>query len=158
MQFLELSPEAKNLVRNLDDYAVRRRLAQLKLLNKSHEYGKLFIITNAAKGWVEYSSKLYLPKTFQFLLNEKVMIISARTNFEEEFPGDFHRWKVEAFKSVKKHFDTDVRPYLCSSSPISCVLVIQTLKWKQRRSSQGNFPKRLLRLSNFERTPSPTSW
>ena len=89
------------MVRNLDDYA-------LKLLSKSHEYGKLFIITNAAKGWVEYSSKLYLPKTFQFLLNEKVAILSARTSFEEEFPGDFHRWKVEAFKSVKKHFDTDL--------------------------------------------------
>lgn len=58
---------------------------------------------------MEYSSKLYLPKTFQFLVNEKVAIISARTSFEEEFPGDFHRWKVEAFKSVKKHFDTDVR-------------------------------------------------
>lgn len=38
------------------------------------------------------------------------MIISARSSFEEEFPGDFHRWKVEAFKSIKKYFDTDVHP------------------------------------------------
>lgn len=66
-QFLELSEDAKTLVKNLDGYAVRHKVNQHKLLNKAKEYGDLYLVTNAAKGWVEYSSKLYLPKTFQFL-------------------------------------------------------------------------------------------
>lgn len=57
---------------------------------------------------MEYSSKLYLPKTFQFMVREKVVILSARSSFEEEFPGDFRRWKVEAFKSIKKYFEVEV--------------------------------------------------
>ena len=35
-------------------------------------------------------------------------MISARSTYETEFPGDFYRWKVEAFKSIKKKFETNV--------------------------------------------------
>jgi hypothetical protein len=81
-------------------------------LDKAKAYGNLYIITNAAKGWVEYSSKLYLPQTFKFLNSQKVDVMSARSAFEDEYPGDFHRWKVEAFKSIKKHFDLEVNKML----------------------------------------------
>lgn len=34
----------------------------------------------------------------------KTIIISARSHYEVTYPGDFHRWKIEAFKSIKTKF------------------------------------------------------
>ena len=33
-------------------------------------------------------------------MNKKIKIISARSLFGEEYPGDFSKWKVEAFKTI----------------------------------------------------------
>jgi len=44
------------------------------------KYGKTFIITNAAEGWVEYSAERYMPSLLPVL--EKITIISARTRYE----------------------------------------------------------------------------
>ncbi len=41
--------------------------------------GDVSIITNAAKGWVEYSSQKFLPKTHEFIHRMNVTIISARS-------------------------------------------------------------------------------
>lgn len=51
MQFLEINNDAKNLLKKLDDISSN-------LLSKVVAKGEVYIITNAAKGWVEYSSKL----------------------------------------------------------------------------------------------------
>lgn len=58
-------------------------------------YGKVYIITNAAEGWVEFSCRKFLPQCF-FLLT-KITIISARAKYEKEFPGDVPKWKINAF-------------------------------------------------------------
>jgi hypothetical protein len=83
-------------------------------------YGEVFIITNAAQGWVEYSSKTsenaglsdkflrFMPKVAEVIQNHKITIISARTQYEAMFPGDFYKWKVEAFLEVQKRFDKNV--------------------------------------------------
>ena len=55
-------------------------------------YGQVFIITNAAEGWIEYSTKKYMPSVKEPL--KHVRIISARTTFEDKFPGDSHEWKM----------------------------------------------------------------
>lgn len=47
-------------------------------------YGKTFIITNAAEGWVEYSAQRYLPSLVPIL--EKIPIISARSRYQPHFP------------------------------------------------------------------------
>ena len=39
-------------------------------------YGDVYIITNAADGWVEFSAKKYMPKLTK--LFDKVTIMSAR--------------------------------------------------------------------------------
>lgn len=51
MQFLDINNDAKNLLKKLDDISTN-------LLSKVVAKGDVYIITNAAKGWVEYSSKL----------------------------------------------------------------------------------------------------
>ncbi len=33
------------------------------LIRKSKKFGKTYIVTNAAEGWVELSAKRFLPKT-----------------------------------------------------------------------------------------------
>mmetsp|Transcript_9891 Transcript_9891/g.8402 ORF Transcript_9891/g.8402 Transcript_9891/m.8402 type:complete len:121 (-) Transcript_9891:9-371(-) len=50
-----------------------------KLLEMAMAHGETFIITNAMKGWVEYSARKYVPELLPTL--RKVRIISARTAF-----------------------------------------------------------------------------
>lgn len=53
LHFLDLSPEIKEMLTKLDETCV-------KLLTMTSDRGDVYIITNATKGWVEYSSKLYI--------------------------------------------------------------------------------------------------
>ncbi len=48
----------------------------------------VFIITNAAEGWVEMSSERFLPKVYQ-QVNQGITIISARTKFEKLYPHNY---------------------------------------------------------------------
>ena len=49
------------------------------ILSTCMNKGDVTIITNAAKGWVEYSSEKFMPKTFEFINKRKISIISARS-------------------------------------------------------------------------------
>jgi hypothetical protein len=80
------------------------------LLEKSVKYGDTFIITNAAKGWVEYSSQLLMPQTHALLESKNIKIISARSDFEKKFPGETKRWKREAFVEISKKYVYSVEP------------------------------------------------
>ena len=67
------------------------------------KYGKTFIITNAAEGWVEYSAERYMPSLLPVLA--KIKIISARTRYEPHFPNDFTKWKLYAFQETQGIID-----------------------------------------------------
>jgi len=54
------------------------------VLEKSLQNGRVLLITNAVKNWVDYSSNKWLPQTVELL--GKVEIISARQKFEHKFP------------------------------------------------------------------------
>lgn len=75
------------------------------LIRKSKTYGKTYIVTNAAEGWVELSAKRFLPKTLLEL--KDVCVISARTKYDKLFPGQYQKWKVEAFLETKRDLDND---------------------------------------------------
>ncbi|CAD8078399.1 unnamed protein product [Paramecium sonneborni] len=79
-----------------------------RLLEKASQVGDVFIITNAAQGWVEYSSKLYMNKVFQVIFDKKIVVISARHGYEDMFPGDCGKWKIEAFKDIRSKYENDV--------------------------------------------------
>ena len=40
---------------------------------------------------------------YEFLVEKKVTVISARSGFEDIYPGDCYKWKIEAFKSIRKN-------------------------------------------------------
>lgn len=75
------------------------------LLEKSIKKGDVFIVTNAAPGWVEYSASIYYPSIFPIL--QKVKVISARGEYESEYPLNPRMWKIEAFNAIVKNIDYD---------------------------------------------------
>lgn len=66
--------------------------------------GKVYIVTNAAEGWVQLSANRFLP-----LVNAEIQtgitIISARERYEKLYPRNYQKWKVEAFLETKKDMD-----------------------------------------------------
>ena len=76
----------------------------LNLLNISISKGDVYIITNAGLGWVEFSAKKYYPKIYEIL--PKIKIISARCQWENVFPNDTKKWKIQTFLSLQKELDT----------------------------------------------------
>ena len=67
----------------------------LDILNESIEKGTVYIITNAGQGWVEFSADKFYPKIIPIL--GKIKIISARGEYEKDYPGNSRQWKIEAF-------------------------------------------------------------
>ena len=59
--------------------------------------GTIYIITNATSEWVKISS-IILVKTYNFINNNKIQIISARTLYEKKHAPS--EWKKHAFKDV----------------------------------------------------------
>lgn len=90
----------KNVIKNLDQLVAT-------LLTKAIEKGKVFIITNAAHGWIEYSSKKLYPITSKIL--KQIKIVSARGMFEKKLPGDYRQWKTKAFISTIINSDIDTK-------------------------------------------------
>ena len=77
--------------------------ATLKLLTEAVEKGNVYIITNAGKGWVEFSAGKFYPSIMPIL--EKIKIISARGEYEKIFPGNSRQWKIEAFLNLQKNLN-----------------------------------------------------
>jgi hypothetical protein len=76
----------------------------LNLLNIAISKGDVYIITNAGLGWVEFSAKKYYPKIYEIL--PKIKIISARCQWENVFPNDTKKWKIQTFLSLQKELNT----------------------------------------------------
>ncbi|EGR31563.1 protein kinase, putative [Ichthyophthirius multifiliis] len=75
---------------------------------QSLQYGSVYIITNALLGWVEQTSSYFLPYVNKILQTEKIQIISARSKYEQYFPNDHLKWKIEAFKDLSNYFDKQI--------------------------------------------------
>jgi hypothetical protein len=73
---------------------------KIQLLQKAQEAGQVVIITNSASGWVEHSAAMHVPELLPLL--KSVHIISARSEFSQEFPGDAARWKLQAFLTLQQ--------------------------------------------------------
>ena len=74
-----------------------------KILTNAIQKGDVFIITNAGKGWVEFSASQFYPNIVDIL--PKINIISARAEYENAFPGESNKWKIQAFLDLQKIFN-----------------------------------------------------
>lgn len=86
---------------------VAKRLLELAL-----RLGHTFIITNAMSGWVEYSAAKYVPKLLEVL--QRVHVISARGNYEHQYPGNYSQWKIQAFLEVQRTLNSQIITNLIS--------------------------------------------
>jgi len=68
----------------------------ITVLNTALQHGEVHIITNAETGWVELSAAKFIPGVVPLL--SRVSIISARSTFENQYPGSPLRWKYYAFQ------------------------------------------------------------
>lgn len=87
------------------------------LLNSAIEKGEVFIITNADKGWVEFSASKFYPSIIGIL--SKIKIISAREEYGNVFPGDSAKWKIQTFLDLQKYINLNlVTNLLCFGDSI----------------------------------------
>ena len=94
---LILTESEKKKIQKLENSA-------LHLLNMAIEKGEVYIITNAGLGWVEYSAEKFYPNIVEIL--QKIKIISARGEWEKQYPGDSRKWKIQTFLSLQKELNT----------------------------------------------------
>lgn len=49
-----------------------------------------------------------MNKVFQVIFDKKIVVVSARAGYEEIFPGECGKWKIEAFKDIRAKYESDV--------------------------------------------------
>ena len=64
--------------------------------------GNVYIVTNSDEGWVQLSTQRFIPDLMSFL--KKIKIISAKTKFENKFPGQPLLWKLYAMQEILFQF------------------------------------------------------
>jgi hypothetical protein len=95
----------------LEKYASQLRAVEdraVSLMETCLAVGRVAIITNARRGWVEFSSKKFLPR-LHTLIMKHVQIISARVAYEHLAPFDTFKWKQMAFEHLWDNSDLLVR-------------------------------------------------
>merc|ERR1712226_8179 len=118
------------------------------LLVKACNYGEPFIITNAARGWVEYSSKLFMPSVHQVLVDKQIKILSARSAYESKYPGDAKRWKMEAFQEISKNYEKRTLTNIIA-------LGDSQIEMEAAKEPARNFTLNFIKTIKFEESPSP---
>ncbi|KAK2951962.1 putative protein kinase [Blattamonas nauphoetae] len=125
--------------------------AVISLLKMALLYtSNVFIVTNAEVGWVERSSKLYLPRTCELL--NSIRVISARTRYEKKHPGKPNIWKELVFRETL-HDDL-----LFGQVPIKLNLVSLGDSECERialQSMEGHFPSRTI-VKSIKYVDAPT--
>ncbi|CAD7952878.1 unnamed protein product [Amoebophrya sp. A25] len=130
---------------------VQRQLLLLErvgaqLLELAMKLGQTFIITNAMKGWVEYSASKYVPRLLPTL--QKIQIISARGNYEHAFPGNYGQWKIEAFLEVQRQLNSQIITNLISLGDSNMEMEAVHVMGKE-------FAQALIKTIKFRESPTP---
>jgi nucleoside-triphosphatase THEP1 len=84
--------EYANLIKKYARHLTAIEDRVVNLLETCLKQAKVVIITNARKGWVEFSSKKFLPRVYQIIM-KYVTIVSARVLYEQIDPYNTYLWK-----------------------------------------------------------------
>ena len=85
----DLSEKMKEEMHRMDESAYMLLSAALRL-------SSVIIVTNAEDGWINSSCSMFMP-LFNSLL-KYVVIVSARSRYEKQYPYDSGKWKELAFR------------------------------------------------------------
>ncbi|ETW05456.1 hypothetical protein H310_03219 [Aphanomyces invadans] len=90
--------DVKSQLEELEDCVV-------ELLESAVKYGRVVIITAAETGWVELSASLFMPRCLP-IISEHIKVVSARSTYEDLYPGSPKKWKIEAFQHEVYYCDS----------------------------------------------------
>lgn len=92
-----------DLIHQLDELST----SVINILNIAMSYGEVHIVTNGETGWVQLSAQKFVPRVVPYL--DKVVVLSARSTFENRFPDSPMQWKFHAFQQqlVDIYSDSD---------------------------------------------------
>ena len=138
---------------NTDIKTIREKLKNLdenisNLLSKTLSRGMVFIITNAAPGWVEYSSNNFLPLTAKKL--SQIIIISAKGLYSKKYPGDPKQWKIKAFKYA-------IEKYKINTKLVSNIVSLgdSYIDLEAIQNLRYDFSNAYIKIIKFKETPHP---
>ena len=99
--------DIEEVLKNNNNYELLYKLEKkiFEILSLSIQKGETYIITNAEKGWVEYTSKIFFPSLMMLL--KHIKIISAREENKNTFPNDIRMWKINSFNNAFQQIDSD---------------------------------------------------
>ena len=118
----------------------------LTLLNMAISKGDVYIITNAGSGWVEYSAKKIYPSVVNIL--NKIKIISARGEWERDFPGDIKSWKIQAFLSLTNKLDVKLVTNIICLGDSMFEIEAGRILWRK-------FSEAFIKTIKFKERPKP---
>ena len=116
-----------------------------KVLQNCIGKGKTYIITNSEPGWVQFSSKKFLPSIVGLL--DKINIISARGLYENKYPYDSFMWKINAFNDIVSLYDhTLLSNIICIGDSF--------LEIKAGKNLSNKFTNAFIKTIKFKENPS----
>lgn len=74
--------------------------ALLRTFNSLICCGRVVIVTNGARAWVEMTCKQHLPDVWAFIVQQDIAVFSGRDAYETIYPTDSIRWKFESFRTL----------------------------------------------------------
>lgn len=96
--------DAAALPRELAEELAGLEAQVVKILKTSLRFGGVKIVTNAEEGWIELSGSRFMPVLTKFLADTPaIKLVSARTQFEVDYPDNPSSWKIAAFTSEVDH-------------------------------------------------------
>ncbi len=116
------------------------------VINYAIKRGHTYIITNAVKGWVEFSAQKFYPKLVKLL--DQVIIISARGEYENMFPTDNKIWKTHTFLNIANEFN------IKSITNIICI-GDSTKELEASHVFNSKFENSFLKSIKFRENPRP---
>ena len=117
-----------------------------KLLTLAITKGDVYIITNAGDGWVDFSAKKYYPNILELL--NKITVISAREVYEDKYPEDSKKWKIESFLNLKKKLnDSLITNIICLGDSI--------FEMEAGRILASKFIHAVIKTIKFREKPKP---
>jgi hypothetical protein len=118
----------------------------LKLLELCLSKGKVYIITNSAPGWVEYSIESFYPKLKHLIKN--INIISARGLYERVFPYNSKKWKIHTFLDIQKNMQLNILTnFICIGD--------SDIEIEASQIFSSNFTNIYLKTVKFKQNPNP---
>jgi hypothetical protein len=85
-----VTDEQRAVLSNMAEFAANT-------LNIAKRHGKVILVTNAERGWIELSCQKFMPALLPSL--EDVKILSARTTYEQQGVTSPFEWKYLAFEN-----------------------------------------------------------